>query len=225
MKRALIVVAKRPTAGQTKTRLSPPLSQQEAVELYRCFLLDTLDLMMRVDGVERIIAYSPPPAELYFRRAAPVGFGFVAQTGRTLGERLDNVLTDCLNRGTDQVVVMNSDAPTLPVERLQQAFGQLDEPDVDVVLGPSEDGGYYLIGLKRPCSALFGVVMSTSTVLRETLALAEEQNLRAACLDPWYDIDTPNDLRRLVEELPSLPQHTAVRTRRFLSQMRQTLEV
>ena len=185
MRRTLIVVAKRPTPGQTKTRLSPPLSQQEAVELYRCFLMDTLDLMMRVNGVERIIAYSPPTAELYFRRAAPAGFGFVPQIGRTLGERLDHVLTDYLNCGADQVVVMNSDAPTLPAERLQRAFGQLDEPDVDVVLGPSDDGGYYLIGLKRPCSALFGVVMSTPTVLRETLALAEEQNLRAACLDPW----------------------------------------
>ena len=207
MKRALIVVAKRPTPGQTKARLSPLLSQNEAVELYQCFLLDTLDLMTQVDGIDCIIAYSPPTAESYFRSVAPAGFGFVPQTGQSLGERLDNVLADYLNRGNDQVVVMNSDAPTLPRSRLLQAFHQLDDPGVDVVLGPSDDGGYYLVGLKRPCSALFKVVMSTPTVLQETLVLANDQNLRAACLDPWYDVDTPQDLQRLVAELPSLPHH------------------
>ena len=224
MKRVLIVVAKKPTPGQTKTRLSPPLSQEEAVELYRCFLLDTLDMMTQVDGIERIIAYSPPTAELYFRRVAPAGFSFVPQNGQTLGERLDNVLTDYLNRGNDQVVVMNSDAPTLPVVRLQQAFQQLDDPEVGVVLGPSDDGGYYLIGLKRPCSDLFKVVMSTPTVLHETVALANEQNLRTVCLDPWYDIDTPQDLDRLIAELQSLSHHDAVRTRGFLSQLRAPFE-
>ncbi|MBC7237529.1 MAG: TIGR04282 family arsenosugar biosynthesis glycosyltransferase [Chloroflexi bacterium] len=216
LKRALVVVAKEPVAGQTKTRLSPPLAPEEAVALYRCFLLDTLDLMARVEGVDPLIAYTPHTAEGYFRRLAPDGFALMPQVGASLGQRLDHVLTRCLEGGYDQAAVMNSDGPTLPVEYLGQAFEYLDDPHVDVVLGPSEDGGYYLIALKRPCAALFDVEMSTPTVCQETLALAHSQGLRVVCLDSWYDIDTPEDLDRLIKELSLLPSWVAVRTRRFL---------
>ena len=137
--------------------------------------------------------------------------------GADLGERLDNVLRDCLQSGYRQVVVTDSDSPTLPAAHLEQAFGELDDPAVDVVLGPCEDGGYYLVGLKAPCSALFrGIVMSTSTVLAETLERAEEQGLRVACLHSWYDVDTYEDLGRLAEELASQPDHVARHTRAFL---------
>jgi glycosyltransferase A (GT-A) superfamily protein (DUF2064 family) len=94
----------------------------------------------------------------------------------------------------------------------------LDDPTVDVVLGPCDDGGYYLIGLKSPCSALFrGIVMSTSTVTAQTLERAQEQGLRAACLPRWYDVDTPEDLERLIDELCSRPDHSAQYTIDFLS--------
>jgi glycosyltransferase A (GT-A) superfamily protein (DUF2064 family) len=94
-----MVVAKKPSIGRTKTRLSPPLSGQQAMELYRCLLLDSLELMKRVEGVQSIIAYLPPEAEPFFRRLAPPGFDFVPQVGADLGERLDNVLTYCLQKG------------------------------------------------------------------------------------------------------------------------------
>lgn len=218
MHRALMVVAKEPSAGRTKTRLSPPLSGRQATDLYRCLLLDTLELMKRVEGVQAIIAYLPPGAEPLFRRIAPPDFDFVPQVGADLGERLDNVLTHCLQRGYRQAVVMDSDSPTLPVAYLKQAFQVLDDPTVDVVLGPCDDGGYYLIGLKSPCSALFrGIVMSTSTVVTETLERAREQGLRVACLPRWYDVDTYEDLERLSEELLSQPDHVAQHTRAFLS--------
>jgi rSAM/selenodomain-associated transferase 1 len=216
VKRALIVVAKQPIPGQTKTRLSPPLDPDQAAELYRCLLLDTLDLMKRVDGIQPVVAYAPPTAEGYFRRITANEFVLVPQVGKTLGQRLDNVLARCLQMGYEQVAVMNSDGPTLPVGHLQQAFELLDKPNIDVVLGPSDDGGYYLIGVKRPCPALFEVVMSTSTVLEETLARAHEQDLCAECLPPWYDVDTPQDLQRLTDELLSLPRHVAVMTRDML---------
>jgi rSAM/selenodomain-associated transferase 1 len=216
--RALMVVAKEPLAGRTKTRLSPPLSGQQATDLYRCFLLDTLELMRRVGGVQPIIAYLPPEAESFFRCFAPPDFDFIPQVGADLGERLDNVLTHCLQSGYCQAVVMDSDSPTLPVTYLRQAFRELDDPTVDVVLGPCDDGGYYLIGLKSPCSALFrGIVMSTSTVVTETLERAREQRLRVACLPHWYDVDTSEDLERLIEELCSQPDHLAQHTRAFLS--------
>jgi rSAM/selenodomain-associated transferase 1 len=219
LKRALIVVAKEPAPGMTKTRLCPPLSPQEAMELYGCFLQDTLALMARVetDGVERVIAYAPAGAHAYFQGIAPAGFAFVPQDGKDLAERLDHVLTFYLKNGYGQAVVMNSDGPTLPVQCVAQAFELLNEPYVDVVLGPSEDGGYYLIGLKQPCAALFDVVMRTTTVLQETLERASRQGLRVACLRHWYDVDTPQDLQRLGAELDTLPEDTAPRTRQFLA--------
>ena len=219
MYRALIVMAKEPSVGRTKTRLSPPLSGQEATELYRCLLLDTLELMKRVEEVQPIIAYLPPDAEPFFRRLAPPGFDFVPQVGADLGERLDNVLTHCLQSGYRQAVVMDSDSPTLPVTCLRQALRELDDPAVDGVLGPCDDGGYYLIGLKSPCPALFrGIVMSTATVVAETLERARQQGQRVACLPGWYDVDTSEDLARLVEELRSQPDHPAQHTRAFLSE-------
>jgi rSAM/selenodomain-associated transferase 1 len=218
VRRALMVMAKEPLVGRTETRLSPPLSGQQATDLYRCLLLDTLELMTRVEGVQPIIAYLPSDAEPFFRRFAPPGFDFVPQLGDDLGERLDNVLTRCLQMGCHQAVVMDSDSPTLPVAYLKQAFRQLDDPTVDVVLGPSDDGGYYLIGLKSPCPALFrGIVMSTPTVMEETLGRAQEQGLRVACLPRWYDVDTSEELERLIEEPRSRPDHLAPHTRAFLS--------
>jgi len=219
--RALMVMAKEPLPGRTKTRLSPPLSGQQAADLYRCFLLDTLELMKRVEGVQPIIAYLPPEARPFFRCFAPPGFDFIPQVGAHLGERLDNVLTHCLQRGYHQAVVMDSDSPTLPVTYLRQAFKELEDPRVDVVLGPCNDGGYYLIGLKSPCSALFqGMVMSTPTVVTETLERAREQRLQVACLPRWHDVDTSEDLERLIEELRSQPDHLAQHTRAFLSNAR-----
>jgi rSAM/selenodomain-associated transferase 1 len=216
MKRALIVVAKEPRPGNSKTRLVPPLSPQEAALLYSCMLTDTLGVMMDVDGVDRVLAYTPQEAQQYFRDVLPPGFELTAQRGDSLGERLDHVLCTHLEAGYGQAVVMDSDSPTLPPDYVQQAFQQLDRADVDVVLGPTEDGGYYLIGLKRPCAALFEVVMSTPTVLQETLELARAQGLRAACLPVWYDVDTPEDLERLRRELEALPERVGEFTRRLL---------
>ena len=218
-KRALIVVARKPVAGESKTRLSPPLNPEQAVELYRCFLLDTFDLMRRVDHVQPVIAYTPDDAAAYFSSIAPAGFDLVPQGGRDLGQRLQNVLSDALGRGYQQVVVMNSDSPTLPTSYLTQAFAALDDRALDVVLGPSDDGGYYLIGLKRPCQALFDVAMSTCTVLADTLARARQQGLRVACTPSWYDVDTQADLARLMAEAPSLPPQIAWRTQQMMKRL------
>ena len=219
MKRALIVMAKEPIPGQTKTRLSPPLKQADAAELYHCFVLDTLDLMTRVGGVEPIIAYSPRTAESFFRGIAPPGFSLLPQVGSNLGQRLDHVLTRCLQDGYGQAVVMNSDGPTLPVRHLRRAFQDLDDPEVDVVIGPSDDGGYYLLGLKRPCPELFEVAMSTPRVLQDTLELARRLGLRARSLDTWYDVDNQVDLDRLASELSQSERPVASMTRRFLCRL------
>jgi len=224
--RALIVVAKRPSVGKTKTRLSPPLSGSEAAGLYQCFLLDTLDLMRHVQDVQPVLAYLPYGSESFFRGIAPPGFDLVPQSGDNLGQHLDNVLRSCLGLGYSQAVVMNSDGPTLPVEYLALAFEKLNDPAVDVVLGPSEDGGYYLIGLKSPCSDLFdGITMSTHTVAQETLRRAEENSLGISCLPSWHDVDTPRELEDLIAELSTLPDHIARRTRDFLDLLYATAQL
>ena len=215
MHRSLLVVAKRPAAGQTKTRLCPPLTEAAAVALYECFLQDTLDVMRAVPGVERGIAYLPETAIDYFRALAP-DMALTPQRGADLGERLDHLLSDALAAGAGQVVVMDSDSPTLLAGFVAEAFARLDGPD-DVVLGPCDDGGYYLIGLKRPQPRLLREVqMSTPFVVRDTLALAEELGLRTALLPTWYDVDTAAELERLRAELAKRSEEVARHTRAFL---------
>jgi rSAM/selenodomain-associated transferase 1 len=210
---ALIVVAKRPAPGKTKTRLSPPLTPQLASQLYECFLLDTLEKMRQVQGAQKIIAYFN--ARRYFRHLAP-DFQLIQQEGADLGARLDHALTTCLLRGFQRVVIMDSDSPTLPLAYLSQSFTILAD-GADVVLGPCEDGGYYLIGIKKPAPRLMREVrMSTSRVTAETMALAESQGLHLVSLPIWYDIDDVASLSRLSKEIEDVKSLEANHTRRFL---------
>jgi len=219
MRRALIVVAKKPQPGQTKTRLTPALSPEQAAAFYEALLLDTLRLMEQVEGAQPVIAFAPDRSEAYFREIAPARFRLVPQQGDDLGQRLDHVLREHLQDGYSQAVVMNSDGPTLPLDYLKQAFAGLDDPTVDVVLGPSEDGGYYLIGLKEPCRVLFDVTMSTPNVLEETLVLADGAGLAVECLPPWHDVDVWEDITRLSQDLARLPDTAAAHTRRLLARL------
>lgn len=213
----LLVVAKQPAPGQTKTRLCPPLNPPQAAELYDCFLRDTLDAMRKISGVRLVIGFLPEAAEGYFQQLAP-DMELVCQRGASLGERLDHLLTEALASGSKRAVVMDSDSPTLPVDYISQAFDQL--ADADVVLGPTRDGGYYLIGMKQPQPHLLRQVeMSTPRVLADTLALAEASGLSVALLPTWYDIDTIADLHKMGDEITMSSNGTAAATRRWLAQM------
>ena len=219
IKRALLVVAKRPAAGQTKTRLTPPFSGEQAAALYECFLRDTLDTIRaarEICGFDPIISYAPDGAEAYFRELAP-DFKLLLQHGADLSERLHHATAHCLtDGGYEQVVIMDSDSPTLPADCLQAAFEGLDT--VDVTLGACDDGGYYLIGLKAPAPRLFlEVTMSTPQVVSDTLALAAEDSLMLTHLREWYDIDYVADVRRLAAELETLPATVAAHTRTFMA--------
>ena len=214
---ALIVVAKQPMPGKTKTRLSPPLKPEQASDLYECFLKDTLDLIRNVKQIQPVIAFLPTRAEGYFQQLAP-DFDLIPQDGTDLGARLDNAISTYLSRGYERVVIMNSDGPTLPLTYLAQAFTALQSGS-NVVLGPCEDGGYYLIGVKQPIQRLLREVeMSTPTVAADTIALAIEQNLRVHLLPTWYDVDDAASLLRLVREVEESDQRVAIHTRRFLKQ-------
>lgn len=213
----LLVVAKQPAPGQTKTRLCPPLTHDQAAELYDCFLRDTLSIMRAVSDVRCVIGYLPEGAQEYFRQLAP-DMELCPQRGASLGERLDHLLTEALLGGSRRAVVMDSDSPTLPTAYLQQAFEDL--ANADVVLGPTRDGGYYLIGVKQPQPRLLREVqMSTPRVLADTVALAEASGLTVSLLPAWYDVDTIEELCRLDGEMAGLSMNgSAVATRRWLSQ-------
>ena len=212
---ALLVMAKQPTPGRTKTRLVPPLSPHQAAAIYECFLRDTIDLVRQVPDVRPVVAYMPPGEQAYFAELAP-DFEYYQQEGPDLGARLDNGLTHYLGLGYLQVVAVNSDGPTLPLAYLASAFDELGR-EADVALGPSEDGGYYLIGLKRPAPRLLREVrMSTPHVTNDTLALAAEERLKVALLPTWYDVDDAQSLARLKAELATAPPEVAPHTRACL---------
>jgi len=225
-KRALMVVAKRPAPGQTKTRLTPALTGEQASALYECFLRDTIEIIrvacQQLD-LTPIITYLPQGEEAYFQGLAP-DFELMPQQGNDLSERLNNATSHCLNKGYDQAVIMDSDSPTLPVSSLVQAFTALSS--ADVTLGRCADGGYYCIGLKQPAPPLFlNVTMSTPTVAEDTLAQAKAENLTVALLPDCYDIDYVEDLQHLIEELKTLPETIAPHTRAFLAENAATLNL
>jgi rSAM/selenodomain-associated transferase 1 len=179
-------------------------------------LRDTLDVMRQVRGVQCVIGFLPDGAQDYFRQLAP-HMELAFQVGASLGERLDHLLTEALTNGSQRAVVMDSDSPTLPAEYISQAFDQLT--DADVVIGPTRDGGYYLIGMKQPQPHLLREVqMSTPHVLADTLTLAESTGLAVSLLPTWYDVDTIADLHELNAEIARLSKNgSAAATRDWLA--------
>ena len=211
---ALAAMAKVPIAGAVKTRLCPPLRLEEAAELARCFLLDRVEQLADVPGSDRLVAFTPPEDEAELRALVPPGVRIVPQRGADLGARMSGLLADLLGKGYGGAIVVGTDTPTLPTAYLGEAAAALRRGAADVVLGPSEDGGYYLIGLGAPAPDLFvNVPWSTATVYEETLARARAAGRRVSILPSWLDVDRIADLARLRDE----PARGAYRPRRTLA--------
>ena len=202
---ALGIMAKAPFAGEVKTRLVPPLTEQEAAELSVCFLRDMAANIARVNTTEAasgLVVYTPIGSESAFEGLLPSGFNLLAQRGLSLGERLYNATDDLLKQGYSAVCLINSDSPTLPGSILIRAMELLASDGDRVVLGAADDGGYYLIGLKNAHRNLFnGIEWSTSNVLTRTRQRASEIKLPIEMLPPWYDVDDADTLNRLCEDL------------------------
>lgn len=215
--RTLAIMAKRPAPGHTKTRLIPRLGPDGAAEFYECLLLDTIDRAERAASVfdlTPVVALDTPESAGYFRAIAP-DMVQVRQRGADLGARLDTVLSGCLDLGVEAAFAIGSDSPDVPEANLAEAFAVLDRVDVDVVLGPATDGGYYLIGWKRRWPAMVTeVTMSTPQVLTDTLKIADRLGARVALAPEWHDIDEPADLDRLAN---TIDERLAPRTAAFLA--------
>jgi uncharacterized protein len=201
---ALAVMTKAPRAGKVKTRLTPPLTPEEAAELNTCFLRDTTAAIATttVEGRGRGIAvYTPAGAERAYDGILPDGFELVPQRGDAFGERLTFATEDLFSLGFDSVCLIDSDSPTVPKNAFGEAAQILSGKRDTVVLGPSDDGGYYLIGLKTLHRSLFEKIdWSTEQVLEQTVARAKEIRLEVHFLPTWYDVDDWVTLRRLCHE-------------------------
>ncbi len=227
-----MLYARAPRLGAVKTRLVPGLDPEEALEFHRALLMDSLRLLRRAAkdiGALPALALGDPERAGAPGRPAPsdprgtaleeatAGLLLLPQRGADLGERLRDTFDGILRRrARPGAVVFGSDSPTLPMERLRSAFAIL-ESGTEVVLGPAEDGGYYLIGATRPLPDLFaGIPWGTERVMEATLAAIERAGLRASLLPPWFDIDRPEDLARAYRDLEAAPDGTAERTFAFL---------
>jgi hypothetical protein len=201
MRRAVIVMARGPRPGEVKTRLIPSLGPGGAAGLYRAFLLDVLDTVATVPRAERFLFVHPPGSVAWFEEATARRLSIRPQTGDTLGERMGAAFAELFREGFGVVAMRNSDSPTLPAGRVAEALDVLEQ-GVDLVLGPDRGGGYCLVGLRAPHAELFeGVPMGTGSVFQETIRRARALGLSLHLLPPWLDVDTPEDLERLKEEL------------------------
>lgn len=201
---AVVVMVKAPTPGTVKTRLSPPLSPADAASLAAAFAQDTVAGLRQNAPV--LAAYAPVDKRAVLESLLPPGLLWTAQRGQNLGARLDAALADAHAHGFGPLLVVGTDSPTLPPAFALDAFSVLHTGQADVVLGPTDDGGYYLVGLRQPAPGLFdAVAWSTPRAYADTAANAARLGLRLHALPPWYDIDTADDLARLRREMEADP--------------------
>lgn len=202
---ALAIMTKAPQAGRVKTRLSPPLSPTEAAELNICFLRDTaatISQAVKSGSAQGIGVYTPVGAEDAYSNILPHDFILVPQRGAAFGERLVAATEDLLQLGFESLCLIDSDSPTVAATSFAQAIEILALAEDSVVLGPSDDGGYYLIGLKKVHRGLFeNIDWSTDRVLEQTIAAARQIELPVRLLPTWYDVDDRKTLGRLCQEL------------------------
>jgi len=202
---AMAVMGKASIPGRAKTRLVPPLTYQEAALLNTAFLQDivaNIGAAASEIDVEPYVAYGPVGSEAFFREHLPSDVGLLESCLPNFGDCLYRVIETLLARGFASVCVINSDSPTLPTAQLIAAARQLAEPGDRAVIGPSLDGGYYLLGLKAAHRHLFeGIAWSTARVFEQTRQRAADLALPLVLLEPWYDVDDIATLRRLHDEL------------------------
>jgi uncharacterized protein len=208
-------MAKAPRLGTVKTRLARSLPVEAVTELYSCLLDDTLALARSLGDVQVAIMCPAPDVE-ELTRLSRGGVRVVAQMGEGLAAGLTSVFAHFTAPGQQRVVAFNSDSPHLPASVLEGAFEAL--AGHDVVVGPTHDGGYYLVGAKASHPTLFaGDAMGTSSALERLLSRAQALELSVGFADPFYDIDVADDLTRLAKELRLAPAR-APRTAAWLKE-------
>jgi rSAM/selenodomain-associated transferase 1 len=220
-KRTLVIMAKAPRVGWVKTRLAGSLTPEEVTELYRCLLNDTISLAQSLGHVN--VEIMCPAADVEeLSSAVPKTVTIVPQTGVGLAAGLDSAFAHFAASGQRRVIAFNSDSPHLPASSLMSAFDLLEA--CDLVIGPTHDGGYFLVGAKASYPNLFTREgMGTANALEALLTRARTLGVSLQMTDPFYDIDVEGDLTRLAAELRLAPAR-APRTAELLKQWERQAE-
>jgi uncharacterized protein len=193
---------KHPTPGSVKTRLADEVGEDVATRLYAAFM-DDLAFRFRAEGEHRILGFGPANSVAYFEQYAKLGYELWPQPEGDLGQKIISFFKHSLREEGSRSVLIGTDSPTLPKEFAEQAFEMLRE--VDCVLGPATDGGYYLIGLRRPMPSLFeNIVWSGANVLVQTVQRAAAAGMSLNLLPPWYDVDDLKDLQVLAGHIRAM---------------------
>ena len=227
MNTCLIVFVKNPIPNQVKTRLQPVLSAEQAASLYKAFLKDWFTTLHTLYDFDLIIAYTPSDSQPDLEKLIGKKVTYIPQIGIDLGERLTNATKWGAKNGYEKIIIVGSDSPTLPKSYITDAATALDSRDM--VIGPSVDGGYYLIGfamnaLAKTVPYVFeGIKWSTAQVLQQTLTRIKACKATLKLLPPWYDVDTPEDLELLSTHLQAIRlaegETQADRTEKFLLEL------
>lgn len=195
---ALAVMAKAPVAGQVKTRLLPVVTAEEAAELSRALLADQLNHLQELDAADFYLAFAPNDARSLMENLAPPCFCLFPQQGADLGARMEAAFRKLFDIGHKNIVLIGGDLPPVPLRYFAEAYAFLATSNQRVVLGPSRDGGYYLVGCNQPTPQIFqGMRWSHSAVLAQTQDKLSSLKIDYHLLPTWFDIDTPADLRYL----------------------------
>jgi uncharacterized protein len=203
---ALAVMAKAPIPGTVKTRLKPLLSAEEAAELARALLVDQLEHLCALEAADLYLAFTPPDGGALMTQLKPVRFEIFPQSDGDLGERMGHVFEKLFAKDYKKVILIGGDLAPVPLAYFAQAFAYLDSSEHRVVLGPSRDGGYYLIGLNQRLTELFNnMTWSHDQVMAGTLSKLGALGILALQLPSWFDIDTPADLQGLALRLQTSP--------------------
>ena len=198
MKQAVICFTRVPKPGATKTRLLPVLKPEQCVGLHWAFLRDLAEVYRQLD-VHLFVAYTPDADWESLKTVFPHA-GFYPQKGNDLGERMYRVIRKVLELGYESVVLTGTDLPRMTPAHLESGFAVLEEKDI--ALGPTSDGGYYLIGMKKPCRDVFRIEgYGGASVLENTVAAAEQVGLTVGIAMTCDDVDTPEDLRDLIRTI------------------------
>ncbi|MBD3292233.1 MAG: DUF2064 domain-containing protein [Armatimonadia bacterium] len=204
MTRRLVLFAKPPLPGHAKTRLAEEIGAAQAARVAEALLRDTIGLAESLteqlgEDLKLVLAYTD--RRDWFTPALSADWRLIEQRGADLGERIENALEDLDPGPQDRTLFIGMDCPQMPAERVQEAFDALK--DANAVLGPCDDGGYYLIGTRGgvPEGLLQSVRWSTAEAMGDTVAALEAANMTVARLLPGYDVDTADDLQRLAREM------------------------
>jgi rSAM/selenodomain-associated transferase 1 len=192
-------MAKAPIPGSVKTRLVPVFSAPQAAALARALLIDQLEHLRAFRNADLYLAFTPLSARRLIRRLTPTRFEIFPQRGAGLGVRMQNIFATLFARGYQRIVLIGGDLPPVPLSHFAQAFTYLDHPKPRAVLGPSLDGGYYLIGLNREQPAVFaGMTWGHDRVLAQALEKLDVNGVQNEQLRTWFDVDTIDDVQRLL---------------------------